>query len=303
MIDIAIVGFGHIALKHKRALVELDKKYRITQVVEPYEIDLKQFPYEVKRHQYIKDLDFNNLDCVVISSPSNLHFDHTQQFVNEDIKIICEKPVSLEMNSLQKIKQNKFYEQNVTPFLMAQYSPAVEQLKEIFKGNSDEIEYILVRMPWRRDADYFAKNNWRGSLAGDGGILLNQAIHYLDIIDYVFGDLSIDSVVGASLRGYCSVSDRVFVNATCKKCARVIFDLSTAEEVNLPTSIECVVRGKIIKLSGNHLLRLEVGSEIYDYSETNLFLEFYKRYSLSHSDISNMKRHIKLLEKIIPRIK
>ena len=303
MIDVAIIGFGHIALKHKRALVELDQKYRITQVVDPFDIDLSQFPYAVKQCQHIKDLDFNDLDCVVVSSPSNLHFDHAEQLVNKDIKIMCEKPICLEMNQLEIIKQNKRYEQNVTPFLMAQHSPAVEHLKEILKENNDEIEYISVRMPWRRDADYFSKNNWRGTLTGDGGILLNQAIHYLDIIDFLFGELSVDSVIGANLRGFSSVSDRVVVHANCKKCARVVFDLSTAEDVNSPVSIECMMRGKVIKLSGNHLLRLEVGSLTYDYSETNLFLEFYKRYNLSHSDISNIKRHTTLLEKLIPMIR
>lgn len=152
--------------------------------------------------QYAKDLDCIHykdykqmllnpeIDAVVICLPSGAHSEATIEAAKAGKHVLCEKPIDISVEKgkamidackengvqLGVILQHRFDE----PILLLQKAIQDGKLGKLLWGSSKTI--------WYRDEEYYS-NPWRGTWEFDGGgALINQSIHYIDLLVHLFGE-------------------------------------------------------------------------------------------------------------------
>lgn len=129
------------------------------------------------------------LDCVVVSTPSGLHPRQVRDIAASGIHAMTEKPMAtrwadgLEMVRacdasgvrLFVVKQNRF---NATLQLLK---------RAVAAGRFGRIHTVTVNVFWTRPQTYYDSAAWRGTWEFDGGAFMNQASHYVDLLDWVCG--------------------------------------------------------------------------------------------------------------------
>ena len=71
-------------------------------------------------------------------------------------------------------------------------NPIIQKLKKALSKNIfGDVRYINLNVIWNRSQDYYDSADWRGTKNKDGGIFLNQTSHYLDLLIYLFGSVSL----------------------------------------------------------------------------------------------------------------
>jgi UDP-N-acetyl-2-amino-2-deoxyglucuronate dehydrogenase len=100
-----------------------------------------------------------------------------------------EKPIALNYQKAEDLVSSfENSEGQLFPVLQVRFNPAVQAVKQVLAENKlGKILNSSVIIRWTRPQQYFDDNEWRGTLEMDGGSLLSQAIHYIDIMQYVVG--------------------------------------------------------------------------------------------------------------------
>jgi UDP-N-acetyl-2-amino-2-deoxyglucuronate dehydrogenase len=190
-INIAIIGCGFICQKHIAA-IKKDKRLKLVAVCDS---DKKRAQKIAKKQKckvyfdYEKLLCDKNIDLVSICTPSGLHPQMIEKAAQHKKHIICEKPLALNLSDGKKAvkacRQNK-----VKLFVVkqARYLPLLNAIKKaIEKKAFGKLVTIAINIYWQRPQAYFNQSKWRGSWKMDGGVLLNQANHHLDLLKWFGG--------------------------------------------------------------------------------------------------------------------
>ena len=149
---------------------------------------LKKFTSEDTIYKNIK-LGLLKIDLLVLATPSGLHASQTIRAAKHKLNICTEKPMAtnwedgLEMyNACKKagvllfvVKQNRF---NSTIDLVR---------RQVKNGRFGKIGLVTVNVFWQRPQSYYDQDNWRGTWEYDGGALMNQASHYVDLLNWIIG--------------------------------------------------------------------------------------------------------------------
>ena len=132
-----------------------------------------------------------DIDVVVILTPSGMHSEHVINIARFKKHIIVEKPMALKLSDADKMistcKNN-----NVKLFVVKQnrFNLPVIKLKEALENNRfGKLNIGTVRVRWSRNQDYYNQDTWRGTWMNDGGVLANQASHHIDMLQWVMGDV------------------------------------------------------------------------------------------------------------------
>ncbi|KNF09643.1 oxidoreductase, NAD-binding rossmann fold family [Gottschalkia purinilytica] len=146
-----------------------------------------------------------DIDIVTIATESGYHARHTIDCINKEKHVIVEKPIALSTTDAETmIKLAK--EMNVKLGVCHQnrFNPPVQKLrKAIEKDEFGKLINGTARILWNRNDDYYNQASWRGTWELDGGTLMNQCIHNIDLLQWMMGG-EIESVyaqTGTFLRG------------------------------------------------------------------------------------------------------
>lgn len=190
MIRFAVVGCGHIAKKHIQAIESIDRARLVAVCDKDVE---KMKPYEhVHTYTSLEQLLCDDeIDVVNICTPSGLHKDQALQVARYGKHIILEKPMALTSAEAREIitacDENRVKLTVVHP---NRFKPAIQLLHWLIHTNKlGEISHVSVSVRWNRRQSYYDEANWRGKKLMDGGVLMNQAIHALDLLLWMFGDV------------------------------------------------------------------------------------------------------------------
>lgn len=201
MIKVCIIGCGRIFSKHYKA-IKLNGKIKITGV---FDIDTKK---NIKINQKLKTKIYKNYndliksekpDLVTILVESGKHLDICKDVINKNKSIknfIIEKPIDVSVKKILEfkkiVKKNKI---NVFTVKQNRFNDAVIKIKKLIDNNYlGKIFMINASCKWRRDQSYYDQAHWRGKKKLDGGVLMNQAIHHIDLLVYFAG--KIENVIG-----------------------------------------------------------------------------------------------------------
>ena len=133
------------------------------------------------------------MDAVAIGSPSGLHAEQAIAAVRRGLHVIVEKPLDITPARIDaligeadraRVKVGVFFQERLLPELVA-----IKQ--KIDSGAIGKPVFIAGRLPWYRPPEYYANSRWRGTRALDGGgALMNQGIHTVDVLLWLFGPVS-----------------------------------------------------------------------------------------------------------------
>ncbi len=194
-VRVGIVGFGSIGRTHLAAIsaqpdAEVVAVSRRAPLDEPIGIDC---------HADYRDLlRRDDIDLVVICSPSGLHADQALATLEAGKGVVIEKPIAL---SVEAGRQVVGLARETGRFLSVISQRRTEDaLRLVDQALADGtlgrpvLGEALVR--WSRDQRYYDSADWRGTRAMDGGVLTNQAIHAIDVLCWLFGPVG--SVTGST---------------------------------------------------------------------------------------------------------
>lgn len=203
----AIIGCGVVARKHIRAafhnrgdvelvaLSDLNNDAMKT-LVAGSKFSSKEKGRIVLYNDYIRMLEEQTPDIVAITTPSGTHYAIGMEAVSRGISILLEKPMTLvpdEAHALNEAAAAKGVK--IALGHIYRYFPLVEILaRDIAAGRFGRVLYGDVKVLWGHGQEYYDKAAWRGTWAQDGGVLMNQSIHALDLMNYLMGAKPVEAV-------------------------------------------------------------------------------------------------------------
>ena len=190
-VKFGIVGCGHAAVYHAEAIRALPF-LQLTSVCDPDPLVLDQFMrrYSVKGcSNYEKMLEDKALDVVIICTPSGTHANMGMMAANAGKHVLVEKPMALTLEDADKMmeacERNKII---LSVVMQNRYKPPFQLLKTaVDKGHFGKLSHASITVRLNRDENYYRKSSWRGKKAEDGGVIMNQAIHSIDLLQWFLG--------------------------------------------------------------------------------------------------------------------
>jgi len=208
----ALIGCGRIAKNHIAAIKQHADRIEIVDVCD---VDSKALAAAVQETGAIGHSNLTALlaattaDIVVLTTPSGLHPEQAIEVAQSGRHVMTEKPMATRWHDglrmvkacddanvrLYVVKQNR---RNATLQLLKQ---AVEQ------GRFGEIYSVSINVFWTRPQEYYDSAKWRGTWEFDGGAFMNQASHYIDLLDWVIGPVESVMAYTATLARDIEVED------------------------------------------------------------------------------------------------
>ena len=203
----ALIGCGRISTNHIKAAAAngLEIVAVCDIVPENMENVLAKHGLEkdasIKRYADYKKMIAENPDIRLISvaTESGIHAEIALYCIDAGINVIIEKPMAMSIADAEKIIQ-KSREKNVKVSACHQnrFNIAVQQMRHALEtGRFGKISHGSVHVRWNRDREYYDQAKWRGTWAHDGGALMNQCIHGIDLLRWMMGD-EIEEVYGVT---------------------------------------------------------------------------------------------------------
>lgn len=198
----AIIGCGRISPNHIAAALEnkLDVVALCDIEEEKMEGIIQRFslPLDVKQYtDYREMLRAENLDLIAICTESGKHGQIALDCIAAGVNLIIEKPIALSLEEADLII-TKSRESNVKVCACHQnrFNKSVQKIREAIEANRfGKLLYGTAHIRWNRGDDYYKQAPWRGTWEQDGGALMNQCIHNIDLLRWMMGD-DIVEVVG-----------------------------------------------------------------------------------------------------------
>jgi UDP-N-acetyl-2-amino-2-deoxyglucuronate dehydrogenase len=190
--NFAIVGCGFIAKKHATSIDKIDGA-RLVAVCDkvPATMEFYKEQYDAKTYTEIEQMIENeDIDVVCICTPSGFHASISVQIAEAKKHIIVEKPIAMTIEDTDKIIDAC----NVNNVKLAvvhpnRFRPVVQELRKIMdQGLLGKISHASCIVNWNRNQEYYDQAPWRGTKQHDGGVLMNQAIHNLDLLLWFMGN-------------------------------------------------------------------------------------------------------------------
>ncbi|MCB1946777.1 MAG: Gfo/Idh/MocA family oxidoreductase [Thauera sp.] len=191
-IRFALVGCGRIAQNHFAAMETHADRCELVDVcdINPAALAAAVEKTGARGHARLADLlETTTADCVILTTPSGLHPTQAIEVAEAGKHVMTEKPMATRWQDGLKmveacdkagvrlfvVKQNR---RNATLQLLKR---AVEQKR------FGKICSVAVNVFWTRPQDYYDSAKWRGTWEFDGGAFMNQASHYIDLLDWLIG--------------------------------------------------------------------------------------------------------------------
>lgn len=249
MKNVCIVGYGAIGPVHARALARI-KNARLYAVCDnnPDRIRLCQESYDVKGYtDFDEMLRDEEIHSIHICTPHYLHYEMARKGILAGKDVISEKPVTMTKEEFESLLAMPGSEKIALVF-QNRLNPCSLKLKELITANEQDHHLgnlICIKgiVTWYRSKAYYEKDSWRGKWATEGGgVLINQTVHTLDLMNYLAGHIrSVQcSMNNFSLHNVIEVEDTCTAHFQFKGGATGLFFATNAYANSTPPEIEIV---------------------------------------------------------------
>ncbi|HNV88886.1 MAG TPA: Gfo/Idh/MocA family oxidoreductase [Methylotenera sp.] len=216
-IRFALVGCGRIAKNHFDSIKQHDNQAELVGVCD---IDQNALEAAVaytgaKPYAYLDALLADtNADVVILTTPSGLHADQTVQIAATGRHVMTEKPMATRWHDgLRMVKACD--DAGVRLFVVKQNrrNATLQLLKRaVEKKRFGRIYMVNINVFWTRPQAYYDSAAWRGKWEFDGGAFMNQASHYVDLLDWLIGPIESLHAYTATLERDIEVEDTGVLN-------------------------------------------------------------------------------------------
>ena len=202
----ALIGCGRISTNHVKAVINNNLEFVAACDVVPEHIEnvLSKHGLEknasIKRYtDYKKMIEENDLELVGIATESGLHAEIALYCIEHGINVIIEKPMAMSIadaNKIIELSEKKHVK--VSACHQNRFNIAVQEMRKALEaGRFGKLSHGSIHVRWNRNKDYYTQAPWRGTWAQDGGALMNQCIHGIDLLRWMLGN-EIDEVYGVT---------------------------------------------------------------------------------------------------------
>ncbi|MCP5182054.1 MAG: Gfo/Idh/MocA family oxidoreductase [Pseudomonadales bacterium] len=205
-IRFAVVGCGRISENHFKAIRQHSDRAELVAICDVDGRALDRAATETLARPYFslkQMLAETNADVVVLTTPSGLHPEQVIDVASAGRHAMTEKPMATRWHDgLRMVKACD--DANVRLFVVKQNrrNATLQLLKQaIESGRFGRIFMVNINVFWSRPQDYYDSADWRGTWEFDGGALMNQASHYVDLLDWLIGPIeSVQAYTGTLAR-------------------------------------------------------------------------------------------------------
>ncbi len=256
---VGIVGLGAISPLHIRAILKNGQKITAICDVDPEKRQKVNAEFGLNAEEYS---DYNALlasgkvDVVHVCTPHYLHAEIICMALGANIHVLCEKPLAINFEQLDAIeKAVKNSSATLGVCFQNRYNASVLYLKEFFKDK--EIIAATANLVWHRGKDYYSSAKWRGKKQYEGGgVMINQAIHTLDLLQWFCGmpESVIANCSNNSLKNVIDVEDTAFGCFTLKNGGNFIINATNSAASCFPIVLMFQSKTDAVELSGDNLI-------------------------------------------------
>src|SRR5882672_3743304 len=211
-IRFALVGCGRIATNHIGAINAHGERCELSEVCDVDPAKLADAAGKTGAAGYANlesMLAKSRADCVVLASPSGLHSAQAIQVAAAGKHVMTEKPMATRWgDGLAMVRACDTA--NVRLFVVKQNrrNRTLQMLKQaIDAGRFGRIYMVTINVFWTRPQAYYDSAPWRGTWEFDGGAFMNQASHYVDLLDWLIGPVESVQAYTATLARNIQVED------------------------------------------------------------------------------------------------
>ena len=192
----ALIGCGRIAPNHLEAAINNDLDIVGLCDIIPEHIDILVSKLNIDVNKYKKYTDYNEMlekekpELVAIATESGKHAAIALDCLAAGANVIIEKPIALSLEDADKIIE-KANEKGLVVCANHQnrFNKSIQKIRQALdEGKFGRMLYGTAHIRWNRGPDYYTQAPWRGTWAQDGGALMNQCIHNIDLLRWMMGD-------------------------------------------------------------------------------------------------------------------
>ena len=206
----ALIGCGRIAVNHIKAALNNGLEICAVCDIKPEAMETLLSKYGLEKEEAIRRytsyrdlLAAEKPTLVSIATESGIHAEIALACIDAGVNIIIEKPMAMSMADAEEIiRRSEQAGVKVSACHQNRFNVAVRQTrKALEEGRFGQISHGSVHVRWNRNRDYYDQAPWRGTWAQDGGCLMNQCIHGIDLLRWMMGD-EVEEVYGVTKRQF-----------------------------------------------------------------------------------------------------
>ena len=190
-IRFGIIGCGRIAPKHAESIVALPDAELVgvcdivPERAQAFADKYGAAPYT----DYRAMLERPDLDVVTIATPSGLHAEIGIAAAGAGKHVMVEKPMAMTLKSADElIAACRAAGVKLAVIHQNRFNKSIKLLRQALEaGRFGKLTHGQATIRWNRDQNYYAQAPWRGTKLQDGGVLMNQSIHNIDLLQWMFG--------------------------------------------------------------------------------------------------------------------
>jgi UDP-N-acetyl-2-amino-2-deoxyglucuronate dehydrogenase len=215
-IKYALIGCGRISPNHIAAAQQNNIEIVAVCDIEEYKMDeiISKFNLSDSINKYVdylEMLDKETLDLVAICTESGKHGEIALDCIEAGINLIIEKPIALSLEEADLIiKKSKEKKLKVSACHQNRFNKSIQKIREAVENNRfGKLLYGTAHIRWNRGEDYYKQALWRGTWEQDGGALMNQCIHNIELLRWMMGN-EITEVIGITdnlMHGFIDAED------------------------------------------------------------------------------------------------
>ncbi len=264
MMNVCIVGCGAIGPVHALAIekTESAKLYAVCDLNKERADALANKRGVKVFYDFDEMLHDDNIDSVHICTPHYLHVPMAKKALENGKYVILEKPAAINFDELNELAEyDKKYPHKLGFVLQNRRNERVRVLKDCIEKDEDKGGFVGAKAfhMWSRTPKYYAQDEWRGKWSTEGGgALINQAVHTLDLLDWLCGGiLAVRASISTKLLDECiEVEDTVDVLIDLKNGSRACFYAVNTYTQNSPVNLEINYENVTYRYADEYLYRI-----------------------------------------------
>ncbi|MBO4408228.1 MAG: Gfo/Idh/MocA family oxidoreductase [Clostridiales bacterium] len=193
-LKVIIIGCGRVSVKHLKAIETLKNLLTLKAVVDTNEDAAKKLiggRKDIKIYNdYTKAIDEIKPDIVAVTVPSGLHFRIADYAMDKGSNLLLEKPMTMNLSEAKSMwKKSTESGKKIAMGHIYRYLPLVSLIqRDISMGVYGKVTHGSIYVRWGHDNEtYYDTAKWRGTWKSDGGALMNQSIHAIDLLLWLMG--------------------------------------------------------------------------------------------------------------------
>lgn len=246
----AVIGVGVIGSLHTHILSE---RKTLCAVCDIDGEKLKKYADIPTFTDYKVMLDEVRPDVVHICTPHYLHAEMVVYALDKGINVLCEKPLCISIEQMKRILDaEEKSSARLGVCLQNRYNKESVFVKEYLSDK--KVVSAVAHMAWHRTKEYYASGDWRGKKATEGGgVLINQALHTLDLLQYFAGSPShiVSNVCNLTLKDDIEVEDTAVIQGT--KGAGITLFATNGAAYDMPVVMSVKTKTDIIHILPGHV--------------------------------------------------